>query len=181
MDTINYRHKTNINANHKLLNLSDSFDLIDVWREFNGNNKRYTWFGPYMKMSRLDYFLLTSDLQCNVAGVGMGTAYKSDHCPVYIETNFIQQSRGRGTWKFNNSLLNDPDYVQLVKNTTLEVISQYSIDLLQTIHLTLCQMNSYGKHCGFTIRGKTIKYASFKKKKKRREGEINKQRIESVV
>jgi aspartyl/asparaginyl beta-hydroxylase (cupin superfamily) len=41
---------------------------------------------------------------------------------------FIKQDRGRGTWKFNNTLLSDHDYVSVVKNTIEEVVSLYRIN-----------------------------------------------------
>ena len=55
-------------------------------------------------------------------------AYKSDHSPVYIEIEFVKQERGAGTWKFNNSLLGDPESVDLVKSTINEVVGQYRTD-----------------------------------------------------
>ena len=39
----------------------------------------------------------------------------SDHSIPSIELDFRNFERGRGYWKFNNSLLKDPDYVEIVK------------------------------------------------------------------
>jgi len=40
----------------------------------------------------------------------------SDHSIVSIEIDFRSFERGRGYW-FNNSLLKDPDYVEMVKKS----------------------------------------------------------------
>ena len=63
-----------------------------------------------------------------IVNADMDFAYKSDHSPVNIEIEFINQERGRGTWKFNNSILGDQEYVELIKITINEVIGQYKID-----------------------------------------------------
>ena len=77
--------------------MMDSFDLVDVWREQHLQENKYTWFGPYNKRSRLDYFLISSDLQYNLVNTDMDFAYKSDHSPVNIEMKFIHQERGKST------------------------------------------------------------------------------------
>ena len=46
IDTINYLNKNNINANEAVKNMMSNLDLVDVWRENNINNRKYTWFGP---------------------------------------------------------------------------------------------------------------------------------------
>ena len=65
--------------------------------------------------------------------------YRTDHSLVDICLDFNQMERGPGYWKFNNSLLTDKDFVDLVKKTISEVIdvyaaSPYSRSSLQNIH-----------------------------------------------
>ena len=45
----------------------------------------------------------------------IGISYRSDHSPVCMKLKFTNQTRGRGTWKFNNSLLTDNEFVNKVK------------------------------------------------------------------
>jgi hypothetical protein len=47
--------------------------------------------------------------------VGM-LAYRSDHSPVYLTFQFTEHERGKGTWKFNNCLLRDEEYIKIVKD-----------------------------------------------------------------
>ena len=41
---------------------------------------------------------------------------------------FINKTRGRSTWKFNNSLLTDIEFVNKVKQNINEVITVYEYD-----------------------------------------------------
>ena len=41
---------------------------------------------------------------------------------------FTHQERGRGFWKFNNSLLSDSAYVKLVKDCINETLDEYKIN-----------------------------------------------------
>ena len=133
--------------------------------------KKYTWVGPYNKRSRLDYFLISSDLQYNLVNTDMDFAYKSDHSPVNIEMKFIHQERGQSTWKFNNSFLNDVEYVNLVKECINEVIGQYRTDENESLENATYSIsdNLLWETIKFTIRGKTIKYSSFKKNERDKE------------
>jgi hypothetical protein len=94
-------------------------------------------------------------------------SYKSDHSPVYLTFQFIKQDRGRGTWKFNNTLLSDHDNVSAVKNTIEEVVSLYRIN----------SEDDDGKYFSINdqllwetmkamLRAKTISYSSYKNKEK---------------
>ena len=98
----------------------------------------------------------------------MDFAYKSDHSPVNIEIEFINQERGRGTWKFNNSLLGDQEYVELIKITINEVIGQYRIDDNENFENSQFSINAIllWETLKLMIRGETIRYASFKKRER---------------
>jgi exonuclease III len=64
-DTDNYLHKHNLKSHDKDLEISSYvyLDLIDVWRKMHTEERRFTWHGPNRKQSRLDYFLISSDLE----------------------------------------------------------------------------------------------------------------------
>jgi hypothetical protein len=44
---------------------------------------------------------------------------------VILELEFIPFMRGKGLWKFNNSLLYDLEYINIAKKKILEVKKQY--------------------------------------------------------
>jgi exonuclease III len=114
-DTKLYRNNNNQKARERVLEMISEHDLVDVWRENNPSLSRFTWHGPHGKQARLDYFLISSSLQVFTVNADIGYAYRSDHSPVEISFKYVEQQRGRGSWKFNNSLLYDKDYVQLIK------------------------------------------------------------------
>ena len=142
--------------------------------------RRFTWHGPNRKQSRLDSILISSDLAGFIKRSEIELSYRSDHSPVSISFQFHNQERGRGTWKFNNSLLYDPDYVTLVKICMYEVILQHSIqtqdeDLTFSINDPLLW-----EIIQMTIRGETIAFASHNKGKEKKGKGIRKKSRKSV-
>ena len=133
LDTLNYRQKNNMQAHNKLINIMDDLDLVDIWRENNPDSHTYTWHGPYKKMSRLDYFLVSTDIGqiCNTSKIKPG--YRSDHSLILIGIQFTNINRGKGTWKFNNSLLLDEEYKRAVKLCINDMINVHKISILDQI------------------------------------------------
>ena len=68
-----------------------------------------------MKQGRLDYFLISENLTDIVESMSIKSGYRSDHSAVICKFKFNTFVRGRGLWKFNNSLLYDKEYVDKVK------------------------------------------------------------------
>lgn len=65
---------------------------IDVWRYFNPNSKKYTWWNPRTKSRlnnsgwRIDYYLVRNKDINKVKNVIIcDDIYGSDHCPIYLE------------------------------------------------------------------------------------------------
>ena len=163
LDTFNYKNINNPKARDKVLELMDTFDLKDPWRERNYDTKRYTWRQPTpLKQARLDFFLISHDMMPSVQNCDIKPTIESDHSVIELSLMSAKISRGKGYWKFNNSLLYDKEYVDLVKDTIKSTLDQYRINNNtfsiddQLLWETLLLM----------IRGKTIYYSSTKKKKK---------------
>ena len=73
------------------------------------------------------------------------------------------QKRGKGTWKFNNGLLNDKTYVNLIKSTILKVLQEVHFD----------DKNLLWEYLKCQIRSDTIIYSGQKAKQRRqREREL---------
>lgn len=128
-DTINYLRENNPNARKSLSDLINTLDLEDVYREREPNGRGYTWSSySNLKQARLDYFLVSSDLTGLVESIETKVGYRTDHALVIMNMIFTHQVRGRGFWKFNNSLLSDSEYVRLVKECIKETIDDYKIN-----------------------------------------------------
>ena len=112
------------------------------------------------------------------------SGYRTDHSGITSKLKLNQNERGTRYWKFNNSLLKDKDYVQLVKKSMKEVTYIYKIHSNQQNRDTLDNNNnteSNGENAYsikdqlllemilLIIQGETIKYSSRKKKEKNKQ------------
>ena len=181
-DTINYLRENNPNARKSLSDLINTLDLEDVYREREPNGRGYTWSSySNLKQARLDYFLVSSDLTGLVESIETKVGYRTDHALVIMNMIFTHQVRGRGFWKFNNSLLSDSEYVRLVKECIKETIDDYKINGdLEHPQSNIFSINDQllFETLKLQIRGKTISYAAWKKKEQNKaeqllENEIN--------
>jgi hypothetical protein len=166
IDTANYRSQNNIKAQPQIIDMNNSLDLIDIWRAINPDTKRYTWRGPDLKQSRLDYCLISSDFEPFVTKVDTEISYRSDHSPVCLALQFYNQTKGRGTWKFNNSLLHDKEYATEVIKCIVETVDQYTLPGFEGEDIELSiNPQMFWELLKCMIRGKTISYSSYLKKK----------------
>ena len=178
-DCKNYLRVNNPRAREALLDLCAEINLIDIWREFNLDKLQYTWkkLHPF-KQARLDFFLVSEQLFVDINSAEIEAGYRTDHSAINIILNFQKQTKGRSFWKFNNSLLKDPDYVKLVKNVIKAVKEQYSSqENTNEIPISDLQFNINEQLFFDTllmeIRGKTISYSTYKKKKSQNKKEAS--------
>ena len=167
LDTHNYSGVNNPKAREKLLEIMDDSRLLDYYRVLNPEKKVFTWRKktPF-KQARIDYILISESLSNIVEKFSIKPGYRSDHSIVLMELKFNSFERGRGLWKFNNSLLTDPIFIEKVKDTIQKVKQQY----LETEDGENNQTSDIINHSTFLevllmeIRGITISYSSYKKK-----------------
>ena len=164
LDTKLYKNRNNPKSREKILDKISHLDLVDIWRETHENEHRFTWHGPNGKQARLDYFLLTTDLCPYVTHNDIGYAYKSDHSMIDVFFKFIDQERGKGSWKFNNSLLHDEEYINIIKQCIADTLSQYEVSNDDGIITYSIDDQLLWEMLKLNIRGKTISYSSFKKR-----------------
>ena len=184
----NYSNINNPKARTEVLNLIDENNLVDVWRYQHPGIKRYTWRQktPF-KQSRLDFILVSEDFLSYPCNTSIETGYRTDHsCPT-LEIKLLDITRGRGFWKFNNSLLYDHNYISMVKEIIKENVKQYAtsipsnFDTLSRVELFDIKLNIndqlFLEILMMGIRGKTIAFASNKKK----EQEIIEKQLEEEI
>ena len=163
------------------------FDLVDIWRQIYPDKKGYTWrrFNSFQQ-SRLDYFLISDSLLTDVKGVKVLSGYRSDHSMIFLELESNRKKKDRQFWKFNNALLKDKEYMQIIKKVIKDVKNQYAalvydFDNLDTIPEEYIQFRIndqlFFETLLMEIRGKTISYATFKKKE---ENKLEKQLIDDI-
>lgn len=182
LDNLNYIRENNVRAREMVLNIMEGQNLYDVWRTENPAKKRFSWFkrdrfnAP--KCARLDFFLISHSLSPYVKKCSIDPAILTDHSIVSLTIDFSQFTRGKGFWKFNNSLLKDTNYIDIVKSTFKRVTRQYSLNEhpdeywndiqptdLQTENLCINPQLFFDVLL-MEVRGETIKYSSRIKKER---------------
>ena len=111
----------------QLKSIMSNYDLVDIWRVRNPTLRQFTWWckSP-LQMSRLDFFLISSDLQFGVDSYENLCPLRSDHSPVKLKLQTdLADDRGRGYWKFNSSLLENNQFVFDMKNKINKISSTF--------------------------------------------------------
>ena len=106
----------------------DILDLVDIQRERHPKLRKYSYESKVLKVkSRIDFFLVAKNLTQFVKKSEIYPAIAPDHKAIYISLSLSNETpRGRGLWKFNNSLLNNEDYVNKIHKTHFQTCSYYS-------------------------------------------------------
>ena len=172
IDTFNQKKVHNPKAREIVMQMKNNLNLEDVFRVTNHNERKYTWIAKNpLKMSRLDYFLISDDLLNTSPVSNILYGYRSDHSLVHLVLSFSTNKKGQGYWKFNASLLHDPDYVKKVKDT----ITATENDLKGNNHDDISD-RLFWETLKLNIRGITIGYCAQKKKRQKSlEYELTKQ------
>ena len=107
--------------NNTIHSICEELNLVDIWRIRNPNTKTFTRrenSKSGLIQSRLDYFLISNSLSYLITNTEIKPGLMSDHSLVGLVLEMSgTSSRGRGYWKFNNTLLMDLDYIDLIKLT----------------------------------------------------------------
>ena len=97
----------------------NEFELTDCWREANTNIKTFTWFKTNpTKAARLDFFLISPSVINIYARSYNKFKCRSDHSKIGLILYLDKSERGKGVWKLNSDLLNDP---RLISEITIEI------------------------------------------------------------
>jgi hypothetical protein len=108
----------------------DDLNLTDIWRTLNPDLRRYTWrqgkTANTLKQSRLDYWLISTNMLYDLTKVDIEPGFRSDHS--LIEINFQshkQSDRGPSYWRFNSQLLRNKDFVTYMNNRIDEILDKH--------------------------------------------------------
>ena len=108
-----------------------------------------------------------------VDNVNIAAGYRSDHSRIELHLIINKFEKRKGFWKFNNTLLSDQSYVNIVKNTIKKLKAQYAaspynplmVNTINCDHLELViDDQSFFEQLLLCIRGETIHYSSIRKK-----------------
>ena len=89
-DTINYLKENNPNTQKSVLELINTFELGDVYRDQEPTGRSYTWSAySNLKQARIDYFLVSTDLTGLVESIQTSAGYRTDHSLVVMNMIFF--------------------------------------------------------------------------------------------
>ena len=94
----------------------------------NPECKRFTWRqkSPFIQR-RLDYLLISDTYQEEVEKADIIPSINSDHSPIFLHFNSTEkQHYGPSYWKFNASLLEDTNYLELIKESISDWFNEFA-------------------------------------------------------
>lgn len=109
-----------------LCSLLTDFSLVDVWRKQNPSWILFTWFNSdFTQASRIDRFLIARTLVSKVFSCEFLPCALSDHDFAHLGLSLDGSTKHTGIWKFNNSLLANPDF----KTVLSEAIAVFKLQI----------------------------------------------------
>lgn len=101
--------------------VQENFNIVDIWRRKNPQKRRFTWRRKQpMVKSRLDYWLVSEQITDYVEKADIVSFIGTDHSAILLKLkSFSGNSRGRGLWRMNTSILDEQPYVEgIIENKT---------------------------------------------------------------
>ena len=97
--------------------INEDLELTEIWRVRNPNVKRFTWrIKSPLLQRRLDYYLISSQLQFVVTSCDIIPAEDTDHSAITLKLKSLPDvPKGPSHWHFNNSLVKEETYIQLMR------------------------------------------------------------------
>lgn len=151
-----------------LNNLVKSLNLVDIWRHQHPLDKQYSFFSQvHGSFSRIDYFLIDSNLISNVVSSVYNNILISDHSPLCVKIDFNLRTHTYN-WKYNPALNLD--------KTFSEFITAKISDFLEFNDNGMVSDSVLWETFKVVMRGNIISYQSFNKRaRQKRLSEINAQ------
>ena len=159
LDKLDTMPDSHDNANYRkdIMSTLEPYNLVDVWRTLNPDQRIFTWHRAN-KRSRLVYLFMSEHLLNIVHQVDIAPGIHSDHSLLSLSLSTDKtQPRGRVFWKFNASLLRDTNYVAETKQVILSAKAKYEYIMDKGLAWDLVKLD---------IRDSTMRYSG----KKKREG-----------
>jgi len=146
--------------------LCDEIDLVDIWRLKNPVSKSFTWSqNSPMIFCRLDYWLISNNLQDSVTATNIFPAIKTDHAAISLEFSTSEDHiKGPGYWKMNCSLLDDDNYLREVTEKVPIWLAEGRSDL--TDHRSIWDWIKYN------IRAHAVQFSKYKAMQRKEEEKI---------
>ena len=123
LDKKNGKKDTHFKCRTKLKSIIESHNFSDIWRLQHPGKCQYTWHSNNSPpiFCRLDYFLISENLNNFITSSCIKTGFKTDHSIVDINIDLIRNPKGHGYFKLNNNVLLHPDYQEKIRKTIKDI------------------------------------------------------------
>ena len=150
-----------------LMAIMDDIGFIDVFRKLYPNERSFTYESKSLKVrSRIDFFPVSKSVVNWVVKTDTKVSNAPDHKAVVLDIKILSEKRGPCLWKFNNFLVEDNEYVELIEENYAAICEKYSDLKDDRLKWELIKME---------IRRLIISYSKHKEKQRRiRETELQK-------
>ena len=112
--------RNNVKAMHQLETMMTVHHLVDIWRIRNPEKIQFSWVKKDLlensPTSRIDMALISKGLDVLCENVLYIPCTKTNHSAMFLAMKDFQSERGKGYWKFNNSLLTNINFVKEVEH-----------------------------------------------------------------
>ena len=98
-------------------------NLMDIYRIKNPDKNLITWTRGKIRR-RLDYFLISDHISNNNIKISTSPCTLSDHYWINFSIISHKNRKGRGFWKLNTSLLEEEEYIKLIRNSIIDTIQE---------------------------------------------------------
>ena len=117
-----------------LTDLLKDFNLSDIFRSMHPSARKFTWTNSKVSY-RLDRFYVSPEILANSKHCEITVFPFSDHDAPFLSFKLPNsQPRGRGTWKFNTSLLEKDEFTCNIKHF-LEFWVTHKKDFVGKLHI----------------------------------------------
>ena len=158
------------------ISICEKHGLVDVWRHHNPDKRQFTWMRCNPNQgARLEMFFVSDHLSNFCFETEILPGYRTDHNIISTSMQVGEAVRGPGLWKFNESLLDDDQYVRVVERCIEQTIEQYAIPVYtKSFLLNPCNYmdiafqirdDLFYETLLMMIRGETVKFAKQKAKR----------------
>ena len=116
LDKIGGDSQAGSTALEALTDLLKDFNLSDIFRSMHPSARKFTWTNSKVS-SRLDKFYVSPEILANSKHCEITVFPSSDHDAPFLSFKLQNsQPRGRGTWKFNTSVLENDEFTCNMKH-----------------------------------------------------------------
>ena len=93
-------------------NLMNELNLLDIYRKLHPKTRSFKYESKAINLkSKIDFILVSRPISIDVQNAEIRMSVAPDHKATFLKINIRSElKRGPGTWKFNNSLLEDDDF-----------------------------------------------------------------------